>query len=290
MNKILAFCLVLPIVAFCAEPSVYGAGNLDSENPYGLSSSEKKIVQNSQKLKSLEKNIKMLELKYRNLQEKLDGTRSVTESISDKIGKIDSKIHEVTTRDSNKSDTIQSLKNEIESLKQQFSDNLTIQNENQEKIKSVLSELSSLIDSINSNYISKEEFKNFQKKIKKQSAKESLLGKSGAQLLKEAGEYFQKKQYDKAQSRYLRLVDMRYKPARSSFRLGEIAYYKKSYKKAIEYYKKSISLYENASYTPTLLYHTGVSLSKLKKNKEARKFFKVLKNNYPKSKEAKLLK
>jgi len=304
VNKFLAFFLVLPIMVFSAEPSVYGAGNLDSDNPYGLSPSEKKIVKNTKIIKSLEKKFRTLQFKYDDLQEKLDGTRSVTQSISDKIGKIDSKIREVNMRDSNKSDTIQSLRSDLEELKQQFNDNLMTQNENQDKIKSVLSELSSLIDSINTNYVSKDDFNkfvtaqnNFQEKIlkqinsmKKQSLKKVLSGKSGAQLLKEAERYLSKKQYNKAKIRYEQLVKMRYMPARSNFKLGEIAYQKKRYKNAIDFYKKSIALYENASYTPTLLYHTGISLSKLKKNSEASKFFKVLKTNYPKSKEAKSLK
>ncbi len=304
MNKLLAFFIVLPIMAFCAEPSMYGAGNLNSANPYGLSPSERKIVKNSKALKSLKKQFKMLQFKYNDLQGKLDGTRSVTQAISDKIGKIDSKIHEVNMRDSNKSDTMNSLRTDLESLKQQFNDNLAAQNENQDKIKNVLTELSSLIDSINSNYVSKEDFnkfifaqKSFQEKInqqiegiKKQNIKKTLSRKSGAQLLKEAENYLNKKQYGKAKIRYVQLVKMRYKPARSNFKLGEIAYHEKRYKTAIDYYKKSIALYENASYTPTLLYHTGISLSKLKRNSEASKFFKALKTNYPKSKEAKSLK
>ncbi len=287
MNKVLTFLVLMPIVLFSAEPSVYGAGNLDSENPYGLSPSEKKIVQNIQKIKSLEKTIREMELKYSDLKEQLEGTRSVTESISDKIGKIDSRMQKVDMKDNNKSNTIQDLKSEIESLKQQFNDNLTVQNENQNKIKSVLSELSSLIDSINSNYVSKDEFNRY---IKKKNSKKSISGKNGAQILREAERFFKKKSYDEAEIRYKKLISMRYKPARSNYMLGEISYAKKDYKSAIVYYKKSIALYDSASYTPTLLYHTGISLSKLKKNTEASKFFKVLKSNYPKSKEAKSLK
>ncbi len=304
MSKFFAFLIIFPIVLFSAEPSVFGAGNLDSENPYGLSPSEKKIVQNSKNLKSLQKTIRVLRLKYRDLEEKLDGTRSVTQSISDKIGSIDSKIRKVKTQDANRSDTLSSLKDEVSSLKQQFDDNIIVQSQNQDKIKSVLSELSSLIDSINSSYVSKDTFdefvknqKSFQSKIEaklsdlqKQTLKKSLSSKNGAQLLKEAESYFKKKSYKKAQIRYEKLVSMRYKPARSSFKLGEISYLNKSYKKAIQYYKKSISLYDSASYTPTLLYHTGISLSKLKKNREASKFFNALKTNYPKSKEARSLK
>lgn len=287
MNKILALIVLIPTIVFSAEPSVYGAGNLDSENPYGLSASEKKIVQNSKNLKSLEKQIKMMKLNYNQLQEKLDGTRSVTQSISDKIGKMDSKINNVVGTDNNKSNTLENLQSEIDELKQQLNDNIALQNENQNKIKSVLSELSSLIDSINANYVSKDEFNKFVKKI---SSKDSMSGKTGAQLLREAEKFFKKRSYENAAIRYKKLLDMRYKPARSNFKLGEISYYQKKYKQAIVYYKKSIALYDKASYIPTLLYHTGISLSKLKKNKEASSFFNALKSNYPTSKEAKSLK
>ena len=287
MNKILALIILMPIVLFSAEPSVYGAGNLDSDNPYGLSASEKKIVQNSKNIKSLEREIKLIKLNYNQLQEKIDGTRSVTESISNKIGKIDNKINNLIENDSNKSNIVENLQNQIDNLKQQLSDNITLQNENQNRIKSVLAELSSLIDSINANYVSKDEFN---KLVKKSSKKESISGKNGAQLLREAEEFFRNRLYEKAAIRYKKLIAMRYKPARSNFKLGEISYYQKKYAKAIVYYKKSIALYDKASYTPTLLYHTGISLSKLKKNREASSFFDALKSNYPNSKEAKSLK
>ena len=287
MNKILALIILMPIVLFSAEPSVYGAGNLDSDNPYGLSASEKKIVQNSKNIKSLEREIKLIKLNYNQLQEKIDGTRSVTESISNKIGKIDNKINNLIENDSNKSNIVENLQNQIDNLKQQLSDNITLQNENQNRIKSVLAELSSLIDSINANYVSKDEFN---KLVKKSSEKESISGKNGAQLLREAEKFFKNRLYEKAAIRYKKLIAMRYKPARSNFKLGEISYYQKKYAKAIVYYKKSIALYDKASYTPTLLYHTGISLSKLKKNREASSFFDALKSNYPNSKEAKSLK
>ena len=287
MNKILALIILMPIVLFSAEPSVYGAGNLDSDNPYGLSASEKKIVQNSKNIKSLEREIKLIKLNYNQLQEKIDGTRSVTESISNKIGKIDNKINNLIENDSNKSKRVENLQNQIDNLKQQLSDNITLQNENQNRIKSVLSELSSLIDSINANYVSKDEFN---KLVKKSSKKESISGKNGAQLLREAEEFFRNRLYEKAAIRYKKLIAMRYKPARSNFKLGEISYYQKKYAKAIVYYKKSIALYDKAAYIPTLLYHTGISLSKLKKNAEASSFFDALKSNYSNSKEAKSLK
>ncbi|NOX15072.1 MAG: tetratricopeptide repeat protein [Epsilonproteobacteria bacterium] len=290
MSRVLIFFTLLQIGIFAAEPSVYGAGNLNSANPYGLSPSEKKIVQNSKDIKSLQKKIRFLTLQYSSIQEKFDGLRSIAESINNKIGKIDKNRF--------------SQKEEILALKKSLSDNLDLQNTNQEKVKSVLSELSSLIDSINTNYISKQQFdeltqkqQDFQNKIEKRftklesARKESILSsKSGSQLLKEANKYFKKRSYENAKIRFQRLVKINYKPATSNYMLGEIAYRLKLYKNAIQYYKKSISLYDKASFTPILLYHTGISLSKLNKNSEARNFFTALKTNYPNSKEAKALK
>jgi TolA-binding protein len=297
MSKILALLISIPIVLFAAEPSVYGAGNLNSANPYGLSPSEKKIVQNSKDIKNLQKKINSIKLKYNDLRDRLDGVRSVVESISNKIGKIGNKNFAQKEKNSN-------FEDEIAQLKKSIDDSAQLQNENQDKVKNVLSELSSLIDSINTNYLPKEKFEELQKKqqdfqirvenmfkqLKSEKRKSSISSKSGSVLLKEAYKFFKKKSYDEAQIRFSRLVKINYKPATSNYMLGEISYRRKNYKKAIAYYKKSISLYDKASFTPTLLYHTGISLSKLKKSAEARNFFTALKTNYPNSKEAKALK
>ncbi len=297
MGRVLAFLALVQVTIFAAEPSVFGAGDLNSANPYGLSSSEKKIVQNSKDIKKLQKTIRLLTLRYNNLQEKFGGLRSVAESISDKIGKIDKDNYAQKDINKNTGDKLVALKKSID-------DSLELQNANQEKVKSVLSELSSLIDSINTSYVPKEQFddlaqkqKDFQDKVEKRFAKlenarkrSTLASKSGSQLLKEAYSYFKKKSYENAKIRFQRLVKINYKPATSNYMLGEISYRQKAYKNAIQYYKKSISLYDKASFTPTLLYHTGISLSKLNKNSEARNFFTALKTNYPNSKEAKALK
>ncbi len=298
MNKIvLITAVILPSLVFAAEPSVYGAGNLDSENPYGLTPTEKKVVKNIKDIKSLKKSLRELKLKIAHIDERFEGIRSVTESITNKIGKIDKRLYKFENRDENRSAELSNLKDDVSSLKEYVAQTREIQTTNQEKIKSVLSELSSLIDSINSTYVSKDELERFKneinsklKALEKSRKKASIASKSGAELLKEAERLYKKRDYNGAKIRYERLAKIKYKPARSNFMLGEIAYKQKSYKKAIEYYKKSISLYDKASYIPTLLYHTGVSLSKLKKNKEAKKFFDALKNSYPDSKEAKSLK
>lgn len=156
--------------------------------------------------------------------------------------------------------------------------------------------MSSLIDSINTNYVSKKSFASLEAKVakilKQQSAKKiakTATKIDGASLIKEATNAFNAKKYDNAKKKFTELVNRNYKPARSNYYLGEIAYFQKSYTAAIKHYKKSLSLYDKASYIPRLLYHTGISFNKLGKATEGSRFFDALKNGYPESKEAKSL-
>jgi TolA-binding protein len=64
-------------------------------------------------------------------------------------------------------------------------------------------------------------------------------------------------------------------------------YRRKNYANAISYYKKSSSLYSKASYMPTLMLHTAVSMSKTGDKQHANAFFKAVVAKYPNSVEAK---
>ncbi len=274
------------------EPSVYGAGNLDSANPYGLTSSEKHILKNRDKVENLEQGVGSVKIKLSQINENYEGLRSVTEAFGFKIAKIDKKIRALDESSNTVGNSIATLQEEVADLKTYVNDSRTLQDKNQENIKIVLGELSSLIDSINNNYVSKESFLKLESQVKKLiSVKKtsSISKKSGATLLKEATALFKKKSYNESKLRFTKLLEKNYKPARSNYYLGEIAYFQKSYKTAIEHYKKSISLYDKADYMPTLLYHTGISFSKLKKSSQATQFFDALKQGYPDSKEAKSL-
>ena len=90
-----------------------------------------------------------------------------------------------------------------------------------------------------------------------------------------------------SKSRFDILIEKKYKPARSNYYLGEIAYKKKQWSLAIKHYKISIGLYDKADYTPRLLYHTAISFDKIGEKNSADKFYQVLKTKYPNSNEAK---
>ena len=53
MKKIVLYCSIISLLS--AEPSAFGAGDLDSDNPYGLTKDEKYIWQNKQDIKKIYK-------------------------------------------------------------------------------------------------------------------------------------------------------------------------------------------------------------------------------------------
>lgn len=292
IKKVIIIWLTATFSLLANEPSVFGAGNLDSAEPYGLTSSEKHIIKNRDKVKDLSSSIASIKRQLSEVDESNEGLRSVMGGFGSKIAKIDNKIRALEEKSTKKDKAMAALHKEIVELKTYVNESRTLQDKNQERIKLVLGELGSLIDSINNNYVSKESFSKLEAKVDdllraKVALKKS--SKSSATLLKEGTALFNKKSYEEAKPIFVELLKRNFKPARSNFFLGEIAYFKKQYKRAIEHYKKSISLYDKADYMPTLLYHTGISFSKLNKTKQAKQFFDALKQGYPNSKEAKSL-
>lgn len=297
-KQILLFSIaLLPLVALSDEPSAYGAGDLNSPTPYGLSPSEKKILQNNQKVSNLNESVGTVKAELSSVSEQYEGMRSVVDSYATKIAKQDERIRQ--------------MEEENQKLKDYVEENRKIQNDNQEKIKAVLGELGSLIDSINKNYVPKDKFDQLASEVhgsktsskasasdtnKKDASKEKTISskdlskQDSATLLKEADDLYEKKSYSDANALYTELLNRNYKPAKVNYTMGEISYAQKSYASAIEHYKTSIALFDKASYTPTLLYHTGSSFEKLGKTKEAQAFYKALKENYPNSPEAKKVK
>ncbi|QEH05468.1 TPR repeat containing periplasmic protein [Sulfurospirillum multivorans] len=293
---------LLPMAALSSEPSAFGSSDSSSSTSNTSYSNTVSVTdmkpQNSQKIATINETVVNNKTALSNVSEEYEGMRSVMESYATKIAKQDEKMRQ--------------LEEENKKLREYVEESRQIQTENQDKIKVVVGELGTLIDSINKDYVPKDKFDQLANEVrgnkssasktttapepaKKEtpsktiSAKE-LSTKDSATLIKEADDYFDKKSYTEAQALYTELLNRNYKPAKVNFTLGEIAYNQKSYAKAIEHYKSSISLFDKAAYTPTLLYHTGTSFQKLGKTKDAQGFYKALKENYPDSPEAKKIK
>lgn len=302
----LSIVLLLPVVVLSNEPSAYGSSNEpESKASYGgITTTDRKIFQNNEKIPTPTKNVNNSRIETNSANnEEYEGMRSVMDGYGSKIAKTDERIRLLEKSNSD-------LVSEVNQLKEYLAESKKVQTENQEKIKVVLGELSSLIDSINKNYVPKDKFDQLANEVrgktpvkpatpdatKKDTTKEKpitakeLSLKDSATLVKEADELFDKKSYTESKVLYDELLHRNYKPAKVNFNLGEIAYNQKSYTAAIEYYKASIALFDKASYTPSLLHHTGISFEKLGKTKESQSFFKALKDGYPDSPEAKKVK
>ena len=87
MNKILLATVYVAINSLylsAAEPSAFGAGNLNNPNPYGLTSSEKTVLENKKALKNVVVHSNNQANKVDSLRERLDGLQSIIESLSRK--------------------------------------------------------------------------------------------------------------------------------------------------------------------------------------------------------------
>lgn len=291
MKKIILAPIIGAFFLTCSiaeEKSAFGAGNLNSSNPYGLTDTEKVILKN----KELKRNVGTVSVQVGTLEEQMDGVRSVLDGTNERMNDINRRLNALETSfgtDSNSSD----ISTQLEELHVYLNESRKSQEKNNKKIKRVLQELSSLIDSINSNYVSKKTFSDLEKRLAKLEGKKTakkpakqVSKKSGKELLSTAQKLYKKGKYEEAKEYYTQSINKRYKPALSNFMLGEISYKQKSYSNAIIYYKKSVELYDKADYMPKLLYHTAISFDKTGETANANKFYEALKSNYPETKEA----
>jgi len=262
MIKKLIFTFILSeTLLFGAEVSVFGAGNLDSKTPYGLTKSEQHILQNKKDIKKLNSRISTSFEESDSVMERIEGLESIVEGDSSSIYKI---------------------KRELKNIKNDIARNklVTEQLLNDHKVLSLKHEreIADLRNAINSIA------KHLKKYGSSGSKKQSKPVKSNKQVFNEAVKMFEKDQLSSSLPKFKYLIAKNYKPATSNYYIGEIHYFKKRYEKALGFYKKSISLYSKASFTHRLLYHSAVSFEKIKDYDNAKDFYNTLIQMYPKSK------
>jgi TolA-binding protein len=317
--KSILFFLFIVVTLYSKEVSVFGAGDLESSAPYGLTKSEKVILKNKKELNRFDQKIGIIKSDVSDISERVDGLESVVDGNSLKIQKhsksLDDKTKEIEVL---KSD-ISFLKEEIKIITQKQNDlqnSLDSTNLKLEEVqKSTNQAFNKLVVEVEKNYVTKKEFNKLVKFINKQVdeakkeklaiqkrreaekrkaalkrkkalQKEKAKKKSKKELLADAKHYFKKDYFKKAKPIFEFLVENNYRPAESSFYLGEILFYKKDYKGAIGYYKKSMMLYDKAKYIPKLLLHSAISFEKTSDKINAVNFYGTLIDIYPKTKEA----
>jgi len=288
--------VTVPLFLNAAEPSAFGAGNLNNPNPYGLTQSERVLLETK-------KNLRKVEVKSNNqanavddLKERLDGFETILDSIGKKSHQTKLNLNKLNEEIKVNSENRAEFEKRVSTVTQTNSEDI-------EKLKLIIRELSSVIDSINAKYVSRSEFNKLVKDVnsfKSLIAKElkssssapvkkssKLASMDSATIAKEAQAYFDKKYYTKAIEYYTYLISKKYRPAKAHFMIGEMKYKRKNYGEAISYFKKSASLYSKASYMPKLMLHTAISMEKTKDKKNAKVFYNAIVVKYPDSPEAK---
>ncbi|EAI7254209.1 tetratricopeptide repeat protein [Campylobacter coli] len=309
MKKIFSVALIGATLLY-AESSAFGAGDLTSNSPYGLTSSEKLL---KEKLDTLSNNNVQANSRINEIEQRVEGLQSTLEGINSQYAKSNSRLTQLETRFEAMENN---LSTELQNLKAYVEESRKIQEANNKQVKKVLAELSSLVDAINANYVSKNELNDANLSVKTitpsvvvsttdsnstiennntqntqddkaKQIDESWKKKKNNEILELAIKDVDKNAFEDSKAKLNFLISKQYKPARANFWLGEIEYKQKKYNNAIAYYKKSSALSTKGDYFPKLLYHTAISLDKIGDPKTANGFYKALKTNYPNSPEAK---
>jgi len=273
MRFFVSFSLLSSLL-LASEPSVFGAGNLNAPVPYGLTSEEKLILENKQEIQAVIQKNNIQNAKVETVTERLDGLQTIIEGLGQSVNEQRialQKITESSVGDGN-------LSSSINELRQQT----TANGENITQLKTLLEELSHVVDSVNASYVSKEEFSLLMKQLKMtMPTKAETNSKMEPKALeKKAKGLFDQQKYAEAQAAYEILIQKKYKIAESNFWLGETYFQRHEYKSAISFYKESASLYDKASYMPTLLLHTGQAMEKNGDLTSAKAFYKATISKY----------
>lgn len=315
MIKYLLPLLVASSFTVAEEVSVYGGNNLNANNPYGLNSSEKHILKNQANISNLSSQVGEINSLVKSINSRLEGLESTYEGDSAKLNSLSKKVSELSQ---NMGEPSNLASNNMQGSSGGTSDAQLAETVN--SLKAALTKLTTLVNKINSEYVSDNEFeKNMQQFITREEfeALKKSLGVKTAQvtptktndskssnmdtnvekapvidtsdkpkLLSDAKKDFDSKKYDTAFPKFEKLAEINYKSAENNFYLGQIWYIRKKYDLAISHYKKSAIQNDKAAYMPTLLLHSAISFEKIKDNANAKSFYNTLVDLYPDSSEA----
>ncbi|MCI7363788.1 MAG: hypothetical protein MSH23_02005 [Campylobacter lanienae] len=289
MKKSIHLAALVAATSIFAEVSVFDAGNINKENPYGLTENEKVLLNNKKKVDRLDQNIGTMQSDVSLVQENIEGVKSLLDGINKRILAMETRITELENSVNLQKAT---NSNDISNLKSQIKTTQTQHDKDIKNITNALSQLTALIDSKHSEAANPKELNSDSKAKQADSEKKSDNLKyddiPGAELLEMADKAYKSKEYLKASECFASLIKKNYKPAYSNFMLGEIEYFNKNYKTAIPYYDRSVAISQKGNYMPKLLYHTAISFDKIGDTNSANKFYKALKQAYPDSPEAKI--
>ncbi|MBD3798468.1 tetratricopeptide repeat protein [Sulfuricurvum sp.] len=264
--RFITFSILFPLGLFASEPSVFGAGDLNNPNPYGLTHEEKLILENKKELQAVIQKNNAQGVKVETVAERLDGMQGIIEGLGQRSNEQSlaiQKLQEQMISDTNTSESLDNLSKQV-----------AANTENIAQFKTLLEELSVLVDGINVNYVTKDQFAQLLKQLKINVPNASALVKMDNKTIEQEGyKLFDQKKYTEAQGYFEQMVQKKHKVPEALFMIGESYFERKKYKEAIAYYKDSASRNEKALYMPTLLLHSGISMEKSGDSATAKAFY-----------------
>ncbi|QKF67738.1 Tol-Pal system protein YbgF [Arcobacter venerupis] len=308
-------------VAEAEEVSVYGSGDSSGNSSYGLTSSEKHILKNQASINNLTSKMGDVNSLLESIKTRLEGLESTYEGDSAKLNSTSRKVDDLAQKVGLSSDLGSNSSSSTQGNDSQLSDTVN-------GLKAALTKLTTLVNKINSEYVSSNELKNNMDQFVTREEFEALKKAAGiktsqvkastkldtnkagvevddkkdevsvknlsatdkANLLNDAKKDFDAGSYDSSSQKFDKLLEANYKPAEVNFYMAQNWYMRKKYDVAISHYKKSAILNDKAAYMPTLLLHSAISFEKTKDKDNAKSFYSTLVDLYPNSNEAKVAK
>lgn len=275
MRTSVAFLAFYSLCAFASEPSVFGAGDLNQPNPYGLTNEEKLILENKKEIQSVVQKHNVQNAKVETVTERLDGLQTIIEGLVQTDNE-----HKMALQRLSESSSDGNATQSIDEVKKQVDANTA----NIAQFKTLLEELSHTVDTINATYVTKEQFAALIKQLKVNvptaEAAPSPANMDNETLEKEGKRLFSQKKYLGALGHFEQMVQNKYKVAEGYFLIGETHFERKAYKAAVSNYKESASRNEKALYMPTLLLHSGISMEKMGDIATAKSFYQATISKY----------
>lgn len=329
MNKYLASFLITASIgiSFAEEVSVFGAGDLNSKNPYGLNSAEKHILKNQKKLTNLNSKINDVNLLIESMKKRLEGLESIYEGDSSKLNSTVLRMNELMKQVEMSSQLASKNSTETAEIKSVSEQLLNMKEETDKEmrasiatLKKAVSKISKLVNKINREYVSaselrknmdqfitRAEFESLKKSLgvknsssaisnitptsnNDESKPKKLESEDKAKIMKDAKSLYEKRYFKYAIPKFEKLISLNYKPAESNYYLGEMWYVRKKYDLAISHFKKSAILNDKAAYMPSLLLHSAISFEHTGDKENAKSFYSTLIDLYPSSDETKIAK
>jgi len=289
-----------------------------------LNSSEKHILKNQKRLSNLSVKVNDVNSLIDSVNKRLEGLESIYEGDSSKLNSTVLRMNNLMKKFELSSDLVNKNSTDTAEIKAVSEELLNMKEESDkdfkkkiDDLKRLVSKMSKLLNKINTEYVSSSELKSNMKQFitrnefdelkkslglklnnststkttdKTKSNNKKLTSSEKSKISLSAKESFKKRFFNDAIPKFEKLVSLNYKPAEGNYYLGEMWYVRKKYDLAINHFKKSAILYDQAAYMPTLLLHSAISFEKTKDKDNARSFYSTLIDLYPSSDEVKIAK